>query len=401
MLLIVECLTIAFTLWLGLYLLVRNPANAPMRFAGFGAAAYALALAVETLWPFAPPSQALTLGRWLLVSLPAGLWLGALAYLARRRAPTQPRRPWAVVLTATLFFGLGLGLLLFPLNWLPRSWVMLAISGDFVALSLAIVTLDAFDEGETMLPDMARSLIAAAAVTLLFGGPVALVIRMSTGVTLPMLMLWLGLVALAIALNVFAETVQAGFDRIAFFRTPRLTTERAELRAVAQALPRAAGILDPLTLDEAEFTRLTRRALSHMGDLPRLASSPLTRLPAITARLAARGAHPGPLERAQELKALLAESILRLKPRDNRDFGVSDEWRYYNALYFPYVAGLKPYATQVSQDGLSAAAHQALEWFRANVPERTLHNWQNAAARLVAQELREIRPNGSRWQDNA
>jgi hypothetical protein len=216
-----------------------------------------------------------------------------------------------------------------------------------------------------------------------------------------MLMLWLGLVALAITLQVFAEAVQAGFDQIAFFRAPRLTAERAELRAVVQALPRAADALDPLTLDEAEFARLTRRALSHMGDLPRLASSPLTRLPAVATRLAARGAHPGPLERAQELRALLTESILRLKPRDNRDFGVSDEWRYYNALYFPYVASLKPYALRASQDGLSPAAHQALEWFRADVPERTLHNWQNAAARLVAQELRENRPNGSRWQDNA
>ena len=28
-------------------------------------------------------------------------------------------------------------------------------------------------------------------------------------------------------------------------------------------------------------------------------------------------------------------------------------------------------------------------WFQANVPERTLYNWQNAAAKLVAQDLRE------------
>ncbi|NDJ55255.1 MAG: hypothetical protein GYB68_19460, partial [Chloroflexi bacterium] len=30
-----------------------------------------------------------------------------------------------------------------------------------------------------------------------------------------------------------------------------------------------------------------------------------------------------------------------------------------------------------------------IEWFRAQVPERTLYNWQNAAAKLVAQDLRE------------
>ena len=31
-----------------------------------------------------------------------------------------------------------------------------------------------------------------------------------------------------------------------------------------------------------------------------------------------------------------------------------------------------------------------VEWFRGQVPERTLHNWQNTATRLVAQDLREM-----------
>ncbi len=400
-----EYLTFAFTLWLGLYLLARNPANAPMRFAGLGAAAYALALAMETLAPFLSPSPALTFGRWVLASLPVLLWLGVLASLARTYSRTQPRRPLGVILTATLFFALGLGLLLFPLNWLPRIWVMLAIGGDFIALGLAIAMLDAFNEGETLLPDMVRSLISAVVVTLLFGGPVALVVAFSTGATLPMLILWLSLTALAIAMQVFAETMQGWLDRLAFARVPHLAAERAELRAVAEALPRADDSLDLTTLDEAELARLTRRALSHLSDLSRLASSPLTRLPNITQRLAARGIPPGPLERAQELKSLLTESILRLKPRGKDDFGVSDEWRHYNALYFPYVAGLKPYSARASHDDLSPTAQEALEWFRVTIPERTLHNWQTAAARLVAQDLthalRANGPNGSGWQGQA
>jgi hypothetical protein len=32
---------------------------------------------------------------------------------------------------------------------------------------------------------------------------------------------------------------------------------------------------------------------------------------------------------------------------------------------------------------------EALEWFRQEVPERTLYNWQNKAAELIAQSLRE------------
>ena len=67
----------------------------------------------------------------------------------------------------------------------------------------------------------------------------------------------------------------------------------------------------------------------------------------------------------------------------------SDEWRHYNALYFPYIAGLKPYSRRLPHDRLDPPAQLALEWFQATVPERTLYNWQNAAAKLVAQDLRE------------
>jgi hypothetical protein len=142
-------------------------------------------------------------------------------------------------------------------------------------------------------------------------------------------------------------------------------------------------------MDEAEFIRLTRRALSHFGDLQRLASSPLTRLAIIEARLAERGQSGNTLERAAELKALLAEGIARLKPRDKGDFGTSDEWRYYNSLYFPYVVGLKPYSLNADHEPIDPASQAALEWFRASVPERTLHNWQNAGAKLIAKDLRE------------
>jgi hypothetical protein len=179
---------------------------------------------------------------------------------------------------------------------------------------------------------------------------------------------------------------------VVFARAPRLQQARAEQRAVEMVLPRVDEALDLARLDDEEFARLTRRALSHYGDLPRLASNPLTRLPAIDARLTARGAADQPLERALELKHLLAESIARLKPRGQGDFGSSDEWRYYNALYFPYVAGLKPYSRRAEQSPADAAAREALAWLRQSVPERTLYNWQTAAARLVAQDLRAAPP---------
>ena len=94
-----------------------------------------------------------------------------------------------------------------------------------------------------------------------------------------------------------------------------------------------------------------------------------------------------PLARATELKALLLETITRLKPADG-DFGTSDEWRHYNALYFYYVVGVRPYSVRTKVTELDPVARRALAWFVDQVPERTLHNWQAAAAKIVANELR-------------
>ena len=146
--------------------------------------------------------------------------------------------------------------------------------------------------------------------------------------------------------------------------------------------------LDLQALDDSELARHTRRALSQFGDLSRLASSPLTYLPLVETRLAERHAKDDVIERAIELKALLSESIARLKPRQKGDFGTSDEWRYYNALYFPYIAGIKPYRRRAQHGDTDPIVQKALEWFRTTVPERTLHNWQTAATKLVAQDIR-------------
>jgi hypothetical protein len=178
-------------------------------------------------------------------------------------------------------------------------------------------------------------------------------------------------------------------DNIAFFNAPRIQQLRAEMRVTAAASARLNETLDLTKLDEVEFDNLTRRALAHMGDLPKLATSPLTRLPLVEARLRQRGGQATTLERAAELKAILTESIVRLRPLNKGEFGTADEWRHYNALYYPYVAGLRPYSRRAVYDGREATFQQALAWFRDQVPERTLYNWQKAAARLVAQDLRE------------
>jgi len=69
------------------------------------------------------------------------------------------------------------------------------------------------------------------------------------------------------------------------------------------------------------------------------------------------------LERANELRALLADRIAALKPRDGGDFGITEQWRHYNSLYFPYVVGVRAYAQNATAAGLDPVARQAWQWF--------------------------------------
>ena len=317
------------------------------------------------------------------------LMLGCLVWRSLRRNRAGSATPVAGVLAVfTLFFGLSTVLILFPSGLLPRSWTVVGMGIDVVSLGLAISYFDAFEGGEALLPDMVRSFDTALLAALVFGGQVALVAWLSAGTGWPMLVLILTVVGSAVAVTTLSDRLASALDRLALSRMPGVRQARSELRTTARALQRQDPALDPLELDEGEFVRLTRRALSNFGDLPRLSASPLINLPLVRLRLTERGARDDHLERAAELKAVLAESIARLKPRTAADFGTSDEWRYYNALYFPYVAGLRPYSSRSRAYPKDPAAREALEWFRTAVPERTLYNWQTAAARLVARDLR-------------
>jgi len=347
--------------------------------------------AVLTAYVFVPSGNRLQPGPAYVpfAAVLAGLLLAALLLAGRTWRRRRLDRPWGLLFVATLFFTLGVGLLLLPLGWPPRTWLYLLIGVDLVLFGVGVALLDAFAEGEAFLPDFLRSLGYAFFTALLFGGQVGLIMWLSTGVTLPLLLLLLMTVATAVGVQTWATPLQEWLDRIALSRFPSLQQVRSRLRTESNAVLRLDDALDPREMPEAEFNRLTRRAFSHLGNLPKLASSPLTRLLLVEQRLADRGAPPTTLERAAALRAILIESVERMKPRGQGPFGTTDEWRHYNALYFPYVAGLKPYSRRASHTDLDEAEAKALEWFRSQVPERTLYNWQKAAARLVAKELRD------------
>ena len=410
----ITVLAFGFAWWLGLYLLARDPAKPTLRRAGIGLLGYALTLATADLATPVPHAVFLSLPSvfwtgvllalldradtvWRWVVLPATLVLAAASPFVGEWAAVVVVLPlfWALGLllrhhteirgsrlAALLMFGLAGSLVL--LGFLPddaRTLLLAGIGVDLVLLGGCVAVLDAFDEGEAIRRDMLWSLLVAGGAAVLFGSQVALAAVL---VDRPLDPLVYGVVGAAIAVQVLTRPINALADRFAF--PPELRQERSELREVAAALPRRAQVT-VAEIDETEFARLTRRALSHYGDLGKLASSPLTNLPAVTARLAARDVPDAPLARATELKALLLETITRLKPADG-DFGTSEEWRHYNALYFYYVVGVRPYSVRTKVTELDPVARRALAWFVDQVPERTLHNWQAAAARIVAGELR-------------
>ncbi|MHA7648420.1 hypothetical protein ACX9NE_02845 [Mycobacterium sp. ML4] len=330
----------------------------------------------------------LRLGHWLMFAVISVSTLGAMAANVLR--PARPAPVTGAVVIATLFFALANAILIIPLGLAP-SWIALASTGfDVLLLGVAVALWDAFDEGQALRADMLRSFAGCIAVSLLFGGQALVglaVTRTEPAAQTALTVLLFTSLAIAINVQVLANPLAGMLDRLAFSRSPELRANRAALRDAGAALPLRSD--DPLVdVDDDTFVRLTRRALGHYGDLTKLVASPLTALPVIDARLAARGAPDHPVERANELKAVLADGIARLKPRDGGDFGTTEEWRYYNCLYFPYVVGVRAYAQNATAAGLDSTARQAWQWLVTEVPQRSLHNWQNAAARLIAADLR-------------
>ena len=392
--LILQTLLFFLTLWSGCYLIARDPSRLQLWLAGAGMIAFALGVSTTVLGMFASTADLALLlyrGQRLFVILPALFWLAAMIWLIPNRAAWEERYGrqqllLGISLICIVVYGLALGFIIIP-NAQTLPFGLAAFIGvDLFLFGLVITQLDASDKGEAWLSHFLRSLDYSFFTALLFGGQIILVMAAWTGLNFPLVLLLLTSVTAAVLIQTFSGPVQLLVDQIAFINAPQLRQSRATQRAEADAAQRLDVSLNPLTLADKEFDRLTRQALSQMSNLPKLASSPLTQLPLVTERIAQNGQTDSTLTRAAELKAVLTESIARLKPRDQGAFGTTDAWRHYNALYFPYVVGLRPYSRRTLHDD---EYQEVLNWFRSQIPERTLYNWQTAAARLVARDLRE------------
>ncbi|SFK78387.1 hypothetical protein SAMN03159341_101556 [Paenibacillus sp. 1_12] len=272
------------------------------------------------------------------------------------------------------------------------SWKLWGYVGNGVGLLLfasCVMITEIKNQGESWLPDFFRSLDYSVFFTLLFSGQVALVIMWGANFNFTMVALLLISIAVSIAFQVFVYPIRAMLDNIAFVTFPRLRQASSRLRLEESIQVRVDEEAAPEEMNEDDWYRFTRRALSNIGDLQRLATNPLTQLKWIDTRLRERGATNEVLERAIELKSVLLEIILQLKPRGDEEFGNTDEWRHFNVLYFPYIVGIKPYSIRYSAEHLDTPSRAALEWLRTHVPERTLYNWQNAGARVIAMSMKD------------
>ncbi|MCH9766506.1 MAG: hypothetical protein K0U70_01765 [Actinomycetia bacterium] len=438
-----SALVFALSWWLGLYLLARDPRKPVLVLASIGLTSFAVVVALDAV-RLVSASELLSEIEIYLVAVPGIAWfavllelsaprdtrrsragevalvagvamvaiagaamagdvegplrlghvvmfaavsvssLGAMVYAVIRRA--QPGPVVGFIVVATLFFALGNAILIIPLGLIPSVLVLASTGFDVALLGVAVAIVDAFDEGHALRKDMLRSFAGTMVVAALFGGQLLIGLAVA-GQNPTMTVLLFTSLAIAIAVNVLADPLAGLLDRLAFSRSPDLRADRAVLRSTEAALPLRSG--HPLAaMDEEAFARVTRRALRHYGDLSKLVASPLTALPDIDERLSRRGAPDQPLERANELRALLAERIDGLKPRDGGHFGTTEQWRHYNSLYFPYVVGVRAYAQNATAAGLDPVARQAWQWFVTEVPQRSLHNWQNVAAGVIATDLR-------------
>ncbi|MCB0019856.1 MAG: hypothetical protein KDE09_18830, partial [Anaerolineales bacterium] len=278
--------------------------------------------------------------RWTVLGYAYIALVGAAAlvfsYLVLQgRRQEAVRLPLALVWVATIFVTLGLTLVLLPVAGRWAQLFVLSIGIDLLVLGVGVASLEAFSSGETVRLDMARSFGGSLLAALLFGLQVGMAIYLVGELTWALLLLLLATVATAILLQTMSDSWQTLLDRLVLLRLPALAGERQALRETASALSRTGPGSRLAEMSPAEFARLTRRALGQMGDLPRLASSPLIYLPEVSERVRHDGNGQSALGRAAMLKQVLGERIAQLKPAGPETFGTTAEWRHYNALHFP------------------------------------------------------------------
>src|SRR6266852_5649159 len=126
-----------------------------------------------------------------------------LAWSALRSLRPKPAR--VVFLVTLLLFISCEGLFLLSQIWLPHTWILLLLGVGLFTLGVALAVVDAYERGESLLPDLFRSFDFSLGAALLFAGQVVLVILLGTGLTFPLLALLFTVLATSIAAQMFSN----------------------------------------------------------------------------------------------------------------------------------------------------------------------------------------------------
>ncbi|MBI5931981.1 MAG: hypothetical protein HY862_21920 [Chloroflexi bacterium] len=294
-------------------------------------------------------------------------------------------RAFAVLRLAGLAYLSGM-LCLLP-GWFSPAFVFAIVVLDVMTLGIAAILYDAIAEGQAVRRDLSFTMLKVVLALIVIVTPWSIAM-LSANTWTPALALALFGTLAVISLGIpLAGQIEQLLDRLLFKPNSGDAQAREALRTLMLNEVRRPETSPAIaSLDQVDFVRLTRRALSHMQNLPRLAASPLTDMQIVAQRLHNEA---NSIHRAHELRQVLTECIETLRPPSTEKFGTSDEWRFFNALYYPYVIGVSPYKNHYGSEEVDSSTATMLKWFQINVPPRTLYNWQNRGAEMIAELLLE------------
>ena len=181
---VLSILGFGICLWLGLYIVNRDLRDIRLLLSGAGLVAYGLGLFFNLLQQYAGAANLSRAVDALFVLAPV-CWAGV--FVINWRAVTAPqvrlRWPLRVIQVGTLLvIALAVLLVLAP-EVLPRPWVVGLMGVTLVVMGTALTVLHAREEGEALLPDIARSFDYSCFMALLFGGQVGLAMALGAGVS--------------------------------------------------------------------------------------------------------------------------------------------------------------------------------------------------------------------------